>query len=289
VVASALLFLAQELRYARYEVGTCHPARVRVTEAERDRARAKLSGLEEVTFSARDGVRLRGWLVPPRNGGIVVMQHGLGGNRAQLLPVEEVLAQNGYGVLAYDARDHGDSDGDLMTWGYTERNDVLGAIDYALGREGVDAQKVAVYGFSVGSAAAAIAAVEDPRPRALVLEAVWTSLRDETKDKMRGRGPLSWGPALLALRWVGVDVDAVDPKGRLPALAPRPLLLITGDADRDTPVRVVQEIYDAAGSPKEMLVVPGAGHGECAKVASDEYKARLIAFLDRALSPSEAR
>jgi uncharacterized protein len=73
---------------------------------------------EDVSFKAADGVRLRGWYVPARNGVGVILMHGSGGNRSGTALHARMLARHGYGVLAFDQRGHGDSGGhgNLLGW-----------------------------------------------------------------------------------------------------------------------------------------------------------------------------
>ncbi|HEY1536613.1 MAG TPA: hypothetical protein VGF76_21475, partial [Polyangiaceae bacterium] len=71
--------------YGSFGWRCCHPARTLVTEAERSQAKLALPGLEEISFPGADGETLRGWFVPPKSGAVVILIHGLGGNRASLL------------------------------------------------------------------------------------------------------------------------------------------------------------------------------------------------------------
>ena len=68
---------------------------------------------EDVTFVTADGVRLSAWYVPSRNGAAVVLRHGATSTRVDTLDEAVVLAEHGYGVLATDARGHGDTRGRL--------------------------------------------------------------------------------------------------------------------------------------------------------------------------------
>ena len=69
---------------------------------------------ENVTFRTADGVDLAGWYVPSANGAAVVLLHGAGSTRAATLDHAAVLARNGYGVVLFDARGHGESGGRAM-------------------------------------------------------------------------------------------------------------------------------------------------------------------------------
>jgi hypothetical protein len=75
-------------------------------------ARAATLGLDsarDVSFPASDGVRLAGWYVPGHNGAAVIVLHGSHGTRSDTLAHVRMLVAAGYGVLAFDARGHGQS------------------------------------------------------------------------------------------------------------------------------------------------------------------------------------
>ena len=97
-------------------------------------------GLEyrSVEFPATDGVTLSGWYVPSRNNAAVALLHGAGSTRLNVLDHAVVLARHGYGVLIYDARGHGRSDGRAMDFGWFGDRDLGGAVTFLERQHGVD-------------------------------------------------------------------------------------------------------------------------------------------------------
>ena len=81
-------------------------------------------GARDVTFSARDATRLSAWYVPSRNGAAIVLLHGSHGTRVDTLPQLRMLSSAGYGILAYDARGHGQSAGQTNALGWAGANDL---------------------------------------------------------------------------------------------------------------------------------------------------------------------
>lgn len=71
---------------------------------------------QPLDLTTKDGIRLSAIYTPSKNGAIILLAHGYGGNRPEWLFA--MLAKEGYGVLAWDARAHGMSDGDISTVGY---------------------------------------------------------------------------------------------------------------------------------------------------------------------------
>ncbi len=80
---------------------------------------------QSVNLITDDGIRLSAWYTPPKKGVVILLAHGYGDNRPEW--VYEMLAKKGYGVLAWDARAHGESDGEISTIGYLEVRDVKAA------------------------------------------------------------------------------------------------------------------------------------------------------------------
>lgn len=129
---------------------------------------------ENVQFPAQDGVRLSGWFIPAargtnRNGATLILAHDwmwnrLGDAAADLLanlsgttPVEllrlaHALHFEGYHILMYDQRNHGESAAHPpVTFGQSEAHDLLGAIAYLHTRPEVEKSRVGVIGFSMGA------------------------------------------------------------------------------------------------------------------------------------------
>jgi len=262
-----------------------HPPRVRLTAADRERARAVLPGMEDVRLRATDGVTLAGWFAPGPKRTAVVLVHGLGGNRAQLLPEAALLARHGHCVLLFDSRASGESEGSLATWGDAERLDVNAALDFVSARPDVDPSSIGIYGFSAGAAPVELNAAEDPRVRAVALGPTWPSLRAELSDKFRARRGRSSALATFIFQLVGSNVDALAPERAVRKIVPRPLLLMSGTEDPDTPPAVMRQLAaDAPGA--ELWVVQGAGHGGYLDADPAGFEREFSGFFDRALARS---
>lgn len=241
---------------------------------------------EEVAFPSADGLRLRGWLIPQeRSRAAVIVLHGHGGNKDSSLPPAAFLHPS-FTVLCYDARGHGESEGDRTSLGYQERLDVQGAVAFLRGR---GYGPIGALGLSMGAATAIIAAAHQPEIAAVVADCPFATLRSPLGAAIRQRGyPLAPVLATLvqcaaALR-LGCRPGDLDPVRFVGRIAPRPLLLIHGADDDLIPVHNAYALYAAAGEPKELWIVPGARHAECYPAGGVAYHERVRRFFVRALT-----
>jgi dienelactone hydrolase len=259
-----------------------HPPRRRLSEADRAEGRRALPGLEPVEFRTVDGLALRGWFAPGRDGSAVVLVHGLGGNRTQLLPEARLLLRRGHSVLVFDSRASGESEGELSTWGDRERSDVAAALQWVRARPGVDPARVGLYGFSVGASTVALVAAADPAVRAVALGPVWPSLEAELRHRFPIAHARSASLAALVFRCAGVHLDVVRPEDAIRRIPPRPLLFLSGTRDEDTPSDVMDALEaEVPGSVRWRE--EGAGHGGFFETDPAGLDAILGGFFDRAL------
>ena len=125
---------------------------------------------EAVTVTTPDGVRLAGWYLSSTNRAAVVLLHGAGSTRSNVLDEAAVLARHGFGVLMIDARGHGDSAGRAMDFGWHGDADIAAATGYLAERPDVDPERIGVVGMSMGGEEAVGATSTNDRIRAVVAE-----------------------------------------------------------------------------------------------------------------------
>ena len=251
---------------------------------QRERARRELPGLSEVSWQSR-GNTLRGWFVPGRERAAVVLVHGSGGNRADVLPELRILSSAGFSVLAFDWPGQGESTG-FPEWDEAERSALHAGVDWLAARPEVDPDRIGAYGFSLGGYLLIQEAIGDPRLRAIVAAGTPATMVDHTlnEHRMYGHGALSAYAALLAMRARGMHPWAQVAADIIPELAPRPLLVVLGEADTTVPPAMSRALFAAAREPKQLLAIPGAGHGAYAQVGQAVYEERLSAFFTSALA-----
>ena len=121
---------------------------------------------EDVTFTTSDGLRLRGWYVPSTNGAAVISFPGRKGSQKPA----RLLARQGYGVLLFDRRGEGESDGDPNAWGWEGYRDVDAAVAFLERRPDVERGRIGGIGLSVGGEMMLEAAARSHGLKAVVSE-----------------------------------------------------------------------------------------------------------------------
>ena len=252
-----------------------HAARAEVPAAELGTA------YEDVKLQTSDGLELEGWYVPSRNGAAVIVFPGRSGTRKQA----RMLAANGYGVLLYDRRGEGASEGDPNGWGWDFDKDIRAGIDFLKQRADVEPGKIAGLGLSVGGEMLLQTAAEDPDLAAVVSEGAGARTRAEEVSDTEGIDKAGTFLTYLARDAANAVFTNQMPPQHLeeliPKIAPRPILLIhAGRRDVGT---LSPAYYRAAGSPKQIWRVPAGGHTDGIDVRPREYERRVVSFLDDAL------
>ncbi len=240
---------------------------------------------EEVAFLSADGLTLRGWYIPPKNGAVVVFAHGLGSNRSMFWDDVAMLYPHGYGMLLFDLRNSGTSEGEITTMGLLEAGDVDRAVEFVLAQPGVDAQKIVLFGHSMGGATVILSAAGNPKVRAVIAQSAYTSLEDNVTASMRqltGLPAFPFAPLVVFFgeQRSGMQIRQVRPVDVVADISPRPILLVHGAQDLLVPVSNVYDLYAAAQEPKELLVIQEAGHGGFAFHSPQTYPAQILNFLD---------
>ena len=242
----------------------------------------------DVTFTAADGVSLAAWYLPSANGAAVVLRHGAGSTRSDVLEQAAVLARAGYGVLMMDARGHGRSEGAAMDFGWYGDVDVSAGVDFLAAQAEVDASRIGAVGLSMGGEEVIGAAASDPRIRAVVAEGA-TARTPQDKAWM----PRVFGVAgsiqqrIDTVTYAVVDAltsasPPISLRGAAAGAAPRPMLLIAGEAVEEEP-HAAREIQSGSPATVSVWVVEGAPHVAGLATQPQQWQERVTTFLDGAL------
>ena len=243
----------------------------------------------DVEFHAADGVTLSGWYVPSQNEAAVVLLHGAGSTRSDVLEHAAVLARHGYGVLLYDARGHGLSEGRAMDFGWYGDADIAGAVAYLIELGEVDPLRIGAVGMSMGGEQAIGAAGSLDGLRAVVAEGATNRVagdKDWLSDEYGWRGAITERVDSVTYWFTDLFTDARPPttlRRAAAEAAPVPMLLIAaGDVAEE--VHASEYIRQASPATVDVWVAPNAGHTEALRVDPEQWSNRVTAFLDEALA-----
>ena len=237
---------------------------------------------QAVRFTATDGVSLAGWFTPnAENAKAVVLLHGNGSTRRQMLARAGLLQKAGYAVLLYDARGHGESDGDRVSLGKYETRDLLGALAFIRSR---GSPEIGLVGVSQGGATIALAGASLGQDiRWAVIESTYPNLHDAIDCRFRSMfGIPGWLGGMLMVpmaEWrLGLSADEIDPLASIERL-PCPVFILHGADDTHTLEASARALYECAPGPKKFWLVPGAGHVDLYGFAKDDYEQQMLAFI----------
>ena len=242
---------------------------------------------EKASFLAADGHPLAGWFVPSPTGQAktILVCHGWGDNKGEIL--ERTLFLNrieGFNLLYLDFRGHGESAPSLVTMGKLELLDLTGAVDYLKEHRPLSAERLGIFGQSMGAAVAAMALGAHPEIKAAVLESPFAGYRQVSARWAWRHARVPAFPVIdFMMLWLRVrsghsDIDAYSPVRRIRGCR-TPALLIAGELDTLMPPEDVRRVYDGAAGPKEYWIVPGAFHAKCREAAPADYEARVSGFF----------
>jgi hypothetical protein len=234
----------------------------------------------DVTFKASDGLDLAGWYRPSRNGAAVLVVHGGSSDRKGSLAHAQMLAARGYGVLVYDARGRGESDGSENNYGWDWPKDIDGALAFLAHRPDVDPARIGALGLSTG--ADALLEVAGKR-RNLPVVADGTAA-GSFADWQRLRGT-DLGTIPGWVMFSTMRVTSGDPPGPpledMVARIDSPALLISAGTDIE---REFNQFYEKSASPSvEFWNLPDAVHTHAIRSHHEAYEQRVGEFFDRAL------
>jgi fermentation-respiration switch protein FrsA (DUF1100 family) len=218
-------------------------------------AQAGMPDGEIVTATAADGVRLKGWYLPPSAPASrspapgLLWFYGNLENVSGLAPVIRALRPPGVALLILDYRGYGESDGSPSERGLYL--DAEAAWTLLASRPELDSSRIAVYGRSVGSVPALYLAAGHP-VRAVI------------------RVHYPFLPSFI----VRISMNNLDRAGRLTA----PLLVLHGDRDEIAPPWMGRTVAEA-GHARELVMIRGAGHNETYDVGGTAYREKVQEFL----------
>ena len=263
---------------------------------------------EDVTIAAEDGTLMTGWLFfSAPTAPTILACGGYRGRRADLLGISSALWRDGFNVLLFDYRGHGDFSHTAspnqhpVTLGYRELADARAALRFLQQR--FPSAPLGVIGFSMGAAIALMVAAREPAVKAIIADSPFTTQRDIVRYRLHrhaGRAASRWtapiGDAIVSLadrrlrQRLGFRFADVEPLRDVTRLT-QPLFLIHGERDLQVPPEHSRRLAAAAtraGVPLETWFVPDATHCDAYFLDRPLYCTRAATFFRRHLTPDVA-
>ena len=238
---------------------------------------------EDVAFTTSDGLELKGWYVPSKNGAAVISFPGRRGPQRQA----RMLARHGYGVLLFDRRGEGESEGDPNAFGWAGERDLHAAVAFLRTRPDVDPDRIGGIGLSVGGEMMIEAAAESDGLKAIVSEGAGIrSIREARAvegTRMRLEAVIAHALVTPGVALFANDRPPPSLQGLIGRIAPRPVFLIYAVPGQGGEAELTEKFHDAAQEPATIWRVPGSGHTGGIEARPAEYERRVTRFFDQAL------
>jgi pimeloyl-ACP methyl ester carboxylesterase len=259
----------------------------RIVKPERTSSEINLQSFpgrpDAVQFSVLKNQPREGWFFPGLRGApTIVLCHGYGSSRAELLTLVSTLQDHQYNVFLFDFAAHGGNSG-VTTFGYREADELRSALDALAARNDVDPHNFGVWGYNLGAYAALREAEQDPRIRALVLDSVYDTPSQMVKIGVERTGlagfPLMIRSAEFSFDLLNLPFRKEPPLStHLNALANVPILFIQA-ADDPELAAISRNMFVKASEPREQAII---GHGNFVAMNDDDkraYENRVVSFF----------
>ena len=238
-----------------------------------------------IVLESDDGLKLAGFLHDAGTGRFAVLCHGYRGDRYMLdLPAQK-FSEMGMGVLALDARGHGDSEGKYIGMGWPERRDLIKWCRKLIADYGEDTE-IVLYGVSMGAATVLLAGGEADLPeniKCIVEDCGFSELWKQAAHLLKMFYSLPPFPVVYMINGVcrrkaGYSIKQVNPVEAVKKCRV-PVLFIHGALDNFVPFYMQDVLYEAAVCPKEKQIFGQAAHAQSFKTEPDRYFEVIRKFI----------
>ncbi|MCT3048686.1 alpha/beta hydrolase [Leuconostoc mesenteroides] len=279
-----------------------HVAEVRDVAADKpDKLRAETNSLyhyehdflsrEKQTWTQKtsDNLKLIAWYVPAekKTGKTAILAHGWHNNKTTMAIYGELFHELGYNVLIPDNRAHGDSQGEMIGYGWLDRRDYIGWLNQILENNGQKSD-IVMYGMSMGAATVLSTSGENDLPnqvKAIIADSSYTSVIEEIKHEAGDMYGLPWFPLVNVVSGIskvraGYSYEEASPLRQVEKNT-RPTFFIQGGADTFVPTKMVYPLYNASRGPKQLWITKGSKHVQSFHDYPVAYRSKIKAFLEK--------
>lgn len=238
---------------------------------------------DTVLFSVPGGGHREGWFFPGLVGApAIVLCHGYGSSRGELLTLVSALQDHQYNVFVFDFAAHGKNDG-ITSFGYHEADEVRAAVDELARRSDVDPNNFGLWGYNLGAYAALREAENDKRVHALILDSVYDSPDQMVRIGVQKQGlagiPLMLRSAEVSFDWINHQYRGEKALSwKFDTLAGVPKLFIEA-ADDPELAGITQSMFKKAPEPKEQVTILHGNFVDMEDADKRAYENRVVSYF----------
>jgi uncharacterized protein len=239
---------------------------------------------DTVTFTAPGALGTReGWFFPGLRGApTIILCHGYGSSRGEILTMVSALQDHQYNVFVFDFAAHGANPG-ITSFGYHEADEVRAAIDTLAARTDVDPNSFGLWGYNLGAYAALREAEGDKRVRALALDSVYDKPEQMVRVGVERNGlggfPLMVRSAEYSFDWLNHEYRNDPPLSKkLDSLAGVQKLFVEAVDDPELG-ELTRQMFVKSPEPREQAII---AHGNFATMTDEDkrvYENRIMTFF----------
>lgn len=238
-------------------------------------------------ITSQDGLKLHSYQVKNQSSSNkwVITVHGYTSEGINMSSYAKKYYDNGYNILIPDLRSHGLSEGNYIGMGWDDRLDIISWINYILD-ENPNAE-IVLHGISMGAATVLMTSGEEipSNVKAIIADCGYTSVWDEFAYQLDDLFSLPEFP-ILNVSSIVAKIRAGYFLGEASSIeqvkkSKTPILYIHGDQDDFVPYYMMEELYNATNSEKEMLTIEGAEHAKASEVDPETYWTTINNFINK--------
>jgi hypothetical protein len=250
---------------------------------------------ENIEFKTSQGLKLKGWfLISNANltNRTLILLHGWHRNRERLINHAKLFVDNGFHVIIYDQRSHGESDTGLITFGKGEAIDLLSCVEYLKTKPNINIDKLGALGFSLGSGGLVYAAASSEKSifKAIVLEGAYANSYDTGLFMLQNRFGKIVGYLIGVMFFtIGTKIMSLGkfyhskPYKYIGDIKNTPIMIVRGENDYMVPKYSSERLINAITTTKYIWINEGGNHTDSFVIYPEEYKARVLEFLNKYL------
>lgn len=214
-----------------------------------------------------------------------IVVHGYTSEGLKMSSYAKNFYNAGYNIIVPDLRAHGLSEGDYIGMGWDDRFDIISWINYVLNEN--SNSEIVLFGVSMGASTVSMTSGEElpSNVKAIIADCGYTSVWDEFSYQLDSLFSLPEFPVMnisslvtqIRAGYSLKEASAIEQVKK----SKTPILYVHGDKDDFVPTYMVDELYNATSSPKEKLIIKGAGHALSSSIDPYNYWNTVFNFINK--------